>query len=44
MAGAIVVKLVISATDPTQNKLECSPGEIKQHYDLAKVAILVELF
>ena len=34
---------MITATNTTQNNLECSPDEIKQHYDLAKAAILAEL-
>ena len=35
---------MIIATHKTQNNLECSPDEIRQHYDLAKAAILAELF
>ena len=34
---------MIIATNKTQNNLECSPDEIRQHYDLAKAAILAEL-
>merc|ERR1711949_146575 len=42
-AGAIAAKRMIIATNTTQNNLECSPDEIRQHPDLAKAAILAEL-
>ena len=34
---------MIIATNKTQNYLECTPDDIKQHYDLAKAATLAEL-
>ena len=42
-AGAIAAKRMIISTNKTQNNLECTPDDIKQHYDLAKAAILAEL-
>ena len=42
-AGAIAAKLLVIATNKTQNNLECTPDDIKQHYDLAKAAILAGL-
>ena len=42
-AGAIAAKRMIIATNKTQTNLECSPDEIRQHYGLAKAAILAEL-
>ena len=42
-AGAIAAKRMITATNKTQNNMECSPDETRQHYDLAKAAILAEL-
>ena len=34
-AGAIAAKRMNISTNKTQNNLECSPDEIKQHYGLA---------
>ena len=42
-AGAIAAKRMIIATNKTQDNLGCTPDDIKQHYDLAKAAILAEL-
>ena len=34
---------MIIATNKTQNNMECTPEEVKEHTDLAKAAVLAEL-
>ena len=42
-AGAIAAKRMIIAINKTQNNLDASPEEVRNHHDLAKAAILAEL-
>ena len=41
--GAIAARIMIIATNKTQHNLEASPDEVREHFDLAKVAILAEV-